>query len=186
MKTLVEDIKGDVAKWGDYVCMDRYLNVTSPPLSQIHIGIKCNLDQYFSGGCWKSTSSLWNFSVMCPIPSPHVHTGSVLSFPLHAIDMLVCPSTKTTASNMPWHLVQTQLVGVWIRPVILGWTAQLLSACTLWPRNAGKTFTAIPEGICILLLALFWLQNAGDRLWGHCHRNVTGSTGQLQTAAYMM
>lgn len=35
MKTLVKDIKGDVAKWGDYVHMDRYLNVTSPQVFQI-------------------------------------------------------------------------------------------------------------------------------------------------------
>lgn len=34
-----------------------------------------------------------------------MYTGSVLNFPLHAIDMLVCLSTKTTASNMPWQLV---------------------------------------------------------------------------------
>lgn len=124
-------------------------------------------------------------SVWCVLFLAPMYTRSVLSFPLHAVDMLVCPSTKITASNMPWHLVQTQLVGVWIRPAILRWTAQLLSACTPCPRNAGITFTGIPEGICILLLALFWLQNAKDRLWGHCHRNITASTGQLHMAAYM-
>lgn len=59
-KLLVKDIKGDVTKWGDYMCIDGYLNVTSLLSPQIYMCIKCNLDQDFCGNCWKSTSSLWN------------------------------------------------------------------------------------------------------------------------------
>lgn len=38
----------------------------------------------------------------------------------------------------------------------------------------------------MLIMASFWWQSAGDRLWVHCHGNVTGSTWQLQSAVYMM
>lgn len=107
----------------------------------------------------------------CVLYQVPMYTGSVLSFPLHAVDILVCPSTKTTVFSMSWHLVQTQLVGVWIRAVILGWPTQLLSACTqdCWRDFHRDTWGDLYTSSGAVLIAECWRQ-ALESLPQECYR----------------